>query len=111
TLPGARFPRVIMTGGRMSAVPRQGRRGWLTSSRRSLSLSGILRLAKFSSLLSVVLAACSPKTYALRQVADAISSTSEGSAVSRDDDPELVRDAVPFALKIMESLADRLPDH
>ena len=31
--------------------------------------------------------------------------------MSRDDDPELVRDAVPFALKIMESLADRLPDH
>jgi hypothetical protein len=70
-----------------------------------------LRLAKFSSLITLALAACSPKTYALRQVADAISSTSDSSAVSRDDDPELVREAVPFALKTMESLADRLPDH
>jgi predicted anti-sigma-YlaC factor YlaD len=70
-----------------------------------------LRLAKFSILLAVALAACSPKTYALRRIADAMSSTTESSAVGRDDDPELVRDAVPFALKTMESLADRLPDH
>jgi len=62
-------------------------------------------------LLVFALAACSPKTYALRQVADAVSSTGEGSALARDDDPDLVRDAVPFALKLMESLADRLPDH
>ena len=58
-----------------------------------------------------MLAACSPKTYALRQVADALSSSGQNSALARDDDPELVRDAVPFALKTMESLADRLPDH
>jgi len=83
----------------------------LTSRRPSLSLSEILRLAKFSSLLALVLAACSPKTYALRQAADAISATGEGGALARDDDPELVREAVPFALKTMESLADRLPDH
>jgi len=83
----------------------------LTSQRPSLSLSEILRPAKFSPLLALALAACSPKTYALRQVADAISSTGEGSALARDDDPDLVRDAVPFALKTMESLADRLPDH
>jgi predicted anti-sigma-YlaC factor YlaD len=70
-----------------------------------------LRPAKFSPLLALALAACSPKTYALRQVADAISATGEGSALARDDDPDLVRDAVPFALKTMESLADRLPDH
>ena len=69
-----------------------------------------MRLAKFSPLLLLALG-CSPKTYALRQVADAISSTGEGSALARDDDPDLVRDAVPFALKTMESLADRLPDH
>jgi predicted anti-sigma-YlaC factor YlaD len=70
-----------------------------------------LRPAKFPPLLAVALAACSPKTYALRQVADAISSTGGGSALARDDDPDLVREAVPFALKMMESLGDRLPDH
>ena len=58
-----------------------------------------------------MLVACSPKRYALNQVADAISSTGEGSAFARDDDPELVRDAVPFALKMMESLSDQLDDH
>jgi len=54
---------------------------------------------------------CSPKTYVLAQAADALSATGEGGAFARDDDPELVRDAVPFALKTMESLADELPDH
>ena len=70
-----------------------------------------MRLAKFSLLLAVVLAACSPKTYALRQVAEAISATGDSSALARDDDPDFVREAVPFALKTMESLADKLPDH
>src|SRR5262249_36789766 len=81
----------------------------LTSRAASISLSPILRAIKFSSLLLVL--ACSPKRYALNQVADAISSTGEGSALARDDDPELVRDAVPFALKMMESPSDQLDDH
>jgi predicted anti-sigma-YlaC factor YlaD len=59
----------------------------------------------------VLLLACSPKRYALNQVADALSSTGVGSAFARDDDPELVRDAVPFALKTMESLSDQLDEH
>ncbi len=52
---------------------------------------------------------CSIKKLALRSVADAMSGT--GTVYSRDDDPELVRDAIPFALKTMEQLADALPDH
>ena len=52
---------------------------------------------------------CSIKTFALRSVADALSGT--GTVYSRDDDPELVRAAIPFALKTMESLADALPKH
>ena len=59
----------------------------------------------------VVLLACSPKRYALNQVADALAATGEGGAFARDDDPELVRDAVPFALKTMESLSNQLDDH
>jgi hypothetical protein len=34
-----------------------------------------------------------------------------GTVYSSDEDPELVRDAIPFALKTMEQLADALPDH
>jgi TRAP transporter TatT component family protein len=68
-----------------------------------------LRAIKFAPLLLVL--ACSPKRYALNQVANTLSSTGEGSAFARDDDPELVRDAIPFALKTMESLSDELDDH
>jgi predicted anti-sigma-YlaC factor YlaD len=68
-----------------------------------------LRAIKFAPLF--LLLACSPKRYALSHVADAIADTGEGSAVARDDDPELVRDAIPFALLTMESLSDQLDDH
>lgn len=34
-----------------------------------------------------------------------------GDTYARDDDPELVRDALPVMLKIMEQLGDGLPDH
>lgn len=79
----------------------------LTSRSPSISLAGTVR-AFF--LLMLLAAACSPKRYALQKTADALDSTSEGGAFARDDDPELVRDAVPFALKSMESLSDQLPD-
>lgn len=80
----------------------------LTSAPPSISLGAILRPIKLVLLLALL--ACSPKRYALKQVASALSSNGEGGAFARDDDPELVRDAVPFALKTMESLADELPD-
>ena len=49
------------------------------------------------------------KHLALNAAADAVSGS--GGAYGRDDDPELVRGAVPFGLKTMEGLADQLPDH
>ena len=55
--------------------------------------------------------ACSPKRIALNSVADALSTTGDGGAFARDDDPELIAQAVPFALKTMESLSDSLEDH
>jgi predicted anti-sigma-YlaC factor YlaD len=57
----------------------------------------------------LLLSACSLKTIALGSVADALSST--GTSFSSDDDPELIADAVPFALKTMESLIPELPQH
>jgi len=59
--------------------------------------------------LSTTLAACSLKTVALRTLADTVAEP--GGVYSRDDDPELVRDALPVMLKIMEQLGDGLPDH
>lgn len=46
---------------------------------------------------------------AVKTVANTLSDT--GDVFSRDDDPELIRDAVPFALKLYESLLDSVPTH
>lgn len=52
---------------------------------------------------------CSPRGIAVNALANAMSASGEGFAT--DNDPELVRDAVPFALKTMESLLAERPDH
>lgn len=49
------------------------------------------------------------KKLALESLADGLSGT--GGAFASDDDPELIRDATPFALKTEESLIEQLPDH
>jgi len=60
-------------------------------------------------LAACFLLACSPRSYVVSRMADAASSG--GDVFARDDDPELVRDAVPFALKAMESLLASSPEH
>ncbi len=60
-------------------------------------------------LAACFLFACSPRSYVVSRMADA--SSSGGDVFATDDDPELVRDAVPFALKAMESLLVSSPDH
>lgn len=84
--------------------------------RQSLSLPATLRpfLVHRAALLIAVAPAlagigCSLKHTALVSVADAVSGS--GGAYGSDDDPELVRAAVPFGLKTMEGLALSLPDH
>jgi hypothetical protein len=54
----------------------------------------------------VSLSGCSLAT---KMVANSMSSG--GSSLNSDNDPELVRDAVPFALKTYESLLESLPRH
>jgi hypothetical protein len=55
------------------------------------------------------LSACSLKTAAVKTVADTLSAP--GDVFSRDDDPELIRDAVPFGLKLNETLLESVPKH
>ena len=52
---------------------------------------------------------CSVKTMAVKTVANALSQT--GDVFTRDDDPDLVGDALPFALKLYESLLESAPTH
>ena len=59
--------------------------------------------------LSLALQGCSIRTMALKTVADSLS---EGtSAFASDDDPELIREALPFGLKMLEGLLAELPTH
>ena len=52
---------------------------------------------------------CSLKTMAVKSVANTLSDT--GDVFTRDDDPELIREATPFALKLYESLLESVPNH
>lgn len=52
---------------------------------------------------------CSVRRYALKKAADALAQS--GSTFSSDDDPDLVKAAAPFSLKLMESLLEENPRH
>ncbi|MBM3907118.1 MAG: hypothetical protein FJ363_03455 [Gemmatimonadetes bacterium] len=67
---------------------------------RSVALAG----------LALTLSGCSIKRMAINSLGDALASGSS-STFARDDDPELVRDAIPFALKTIEGLIDEAPRH
>lgn len=70
---------------------------------------GAARRSLVLALVAVVASGCSVKRVALKGVADTLSDS--GSTFASDDDPELIRAAVPFSLKLMESVLDELPDH
>ena len=55
--------------------------------------------------------ACSINKTAMRMVSNVLSSSSAGTAFASDDDPELVGDALPFALKLYEILIDEIRDN
>src|SRR5438105_10876669 len=52
---------------------------------------------------------CSVRRFAVKKIGDAIATS--GTTFASDDDPQLVRDAVPFSLKLMESLLAETPQH
>jgi len=65
-----------------------------------------LFLLLFSSLF---LNGCFIKSIAVGSIADSLAGT--GDTWSSDDDPELIRDALPFSLKLMESVLAAAPRH
>ena len=52
---------------------------------------------------------CSIKRIAVNKIGDSLASS--GTTFASDDDPELIADAVPFSLKLMESLLEVNPRH
>jgi predicted anti-sigma-YlaC factor YlaD len=59
----------------------------------------------------LALAGCSIRQTAIKSVADGFAAPGGGSVFSSDDDPELVRDAIPVMIKVQEQLLDSVPLH
>jgi len=75
-----------------------------------MSVSAISKLLCLMTLcLAVIGPGCSVKRMAVNKVGDALAGG--GTTFASDDDPELVKAAVPFSLKLMESLLNETPRH
>lgn len=62
-----------------------------------------------AALLAWVLAGCSPRLVAVNFIGNALAGG--GGVYTSDNDPELVRGALPFGLKMFESLLNVSPEH
>jgi len=60
-------------------------------------------------LVSALNSGCSVRNLAVNSMGDALAAT--GSGFGSDDDPELIRGAAPFSLKLMESVLAETPRH
>lgn len=71
----------------------------------------LLRIARFSAAVAVsaLLAGCSVQRYAINTLGDMLASGD--SVFTTDDDPVLISEALPFSLKLIESLLAAEPEH
>ena len=60
-------------------------------------------------LTAILLSGCSVKKFAINKVGDSLANS--GTTYASDDDPDLVGQAVPFGLKLMEGLLAESPKH
>ena len=70
-----------------------------------------LRSALIVGLALLALSACSLRKLAVNTVAKTLSSAGGGTVFTGDDDPELVADALPFAMKLYETLLAEVPNN
>ncbi len=68
-----------------------------------------LRVLVVISLSMLLLTGCSIRRFAVNKIGDALASG--GSTYTSDDDLQLVGEALPFGLKLIESLLDESPKH
>jgi hypothetical protein len=71
--------------------------------------AGGRRTAALSALLLVLSGCASIQKMAVNRLGDSLASGN--SVYESDDDPDLVADALPFGLKLMESLLETSPEH
>jgi predicted anti-sigma-YlaC factor YlaD len=70
---------------------------------------GVLFLSAI--LVPLACAACSTNKMAINAVSDALTGEGSGDVFTGDSDPQLVGDALPFAIKMYESLLSGNPGH
>jgi predicted anti-sigma-YlaC factor YlaD len=80
-------------------------RSLVTINRKHLMSQGLMGAV----LLFVMTQGCAVRKMAINMVGDALANS--GTTFSSDDDPELVKAALPFSLKLMESLLAETPNH
>jgi predicted anti-sigma-YlaC factor YlaD len=76
-----------------------------------MSVRALLPKAAFVGLSLLLVSSCSLNRMAVRTVANALTAEGGSAVFTGDDDPELVGDALPFAVKMYESLLVKAPDH
>ena len=59
----------------------------------------------------IAFSGCSINKYAMKKVADILTTEGSSSVYTGDNDPEFVGDALPFAIKMYETLMDSIPNH
>jgi predicted anti-sigma-YlaC factor YlaD len=72
-------------------------------------MRGLVPLPRALLLGALLSSGCSVERYAVGKLGDALSR--QGSTFASDDDPDLVREAAPFSLKLVESLLAEEPRH
>jgi len=73
------------------------------------NMNGRVKLGVLSLVIAALACGCSIKRMAVKKVGDALAGS--GGTFASDDDPELVKAAAPFSLKLMESLLETSPRH
>lgn len=68
-------------------------------------------LLRCAILLVFAVSSCSINKMAINAVSDALTSDGSGSVFTGDSDPELIGDAIPFAIKMYEALLAQNPEH
>jgi predicted anti-sigma-YlaC factor YlaD len=81
---------------------------------RTLRFSGIMRLARglpLAAALCLFCAGCSINKLAMNAVANALTGEGSSDVFTGEDDVQLAGDALPFAIKMYESLLSANPEH
>jgi predicted anti-sigma-YlaC factor YlaD len=86
---------------------------WASAKRTSKRGKHTMTLRRFLAIVLIILTmlcnSCSIKKIAMNRLGDALAQG--GTAFSSDNDPEMIRTAAPFSLKLMESILAECPQH